>query len=128
MINNVELEIVKTYIDKTKQDRIIWELSKPEKRKDLMIRRFAGPELFDKACIQSVEYMSPNTLKTRLYQSSNAKEVYYIGEGYIGKLSLDQATVRTNTGEICIIYCGNGVGYYQGEECGKPPRYLLSGR
>ena len=125
MINGVELEIVKMFVAKSKQERIIWEFGKPEKRQNIMLRRFAGPEIFDGNCIQLVEYMPPQTLKNCLSHLSNAKEVYYIGEDYIGKLSLDQAALRANTGEICIIYCGNGIGYYQGEECGRPPRYLL---
>ena len=126
MINNIELEIVKLYVDKSKQERIIWELGKPQKRENIMIQRFAGPEIFEKSCMQQVEYMSPDSLKMYLSQLSGAKEVYYIGEEYIGELSLEQAVMRTNTGELCIIYCGNGIGYYQGErECGNPPRYLL---
>lgn len=126
MIDDVEREIVKMYISKSKQERIIWELSKPQKRQKIMIQRFATPEIFEKSCMQVVEYMSPDSLKMYLFQLSRAKEVYYIGEDYIGKLSLDQATVRANSGELCIIYCGNSIGYYQGEqEYGKPPRYLL---
>jgi len=52
--------------------------------------------------------------------------LYFIGESYIGTLPLKEAVKKAGTGEICIIYCGNGIGYYQGEqECGKPPRFLL---
>lgn len=126
MINSVELEIVKMYITKSKQERIIWELSNLKKRETIMIQRLVSPEVFEKSCMRLVEYMSPEKLKMYLFQLSRAKEVYYIGEDYIGQLSLDKATMKANTGEVCIIYCGNGIGYYQGEqECGKPPRYLL---
>ena len=126
MINGVELEIVKMYIVTNKPERLIWELSKPQKRQHIMIRRFASPEIFEKSWMRSVDYMSSEELKKCLSRLSRAKEVYFIGESYIGELSLDQATLRANAGELCIIYCGNGLGYYQGEqEYGKPPRYLL---
>ncbi len=126
MINITEIEIVKLYVIKNRQDRIVWELGNPKKRDFIMIKRFPGPENFKKSCMRSVEYMAPDEMKTYLHQLSKAKEVYYIGDNYIGVLSLEQATLRANTGELCIIYCGNGIGYYQGEqEFGKPPRYLL---
>ncbi len=49
-----------------------------------------------------------------------------LGESYIGELSLKQAVEKALFGEICIIYCGNGVGYYQGEQdIGSSPRFLL---
>lgn len=52
--------------------------------------------------------------------------MYFIGEDYIGDLSLKEAVERASEGEICIIYCGEGIGYYQGEqEKGAPPRFML---
>ena len=50
-----------------------------------------------------------------------------MGESYIGEIDIRHAAFNANRGEICLIYCGDGRGYYQGEECdGKPPRYILS--
>lgn len=126
MINSIELEIIKKYVTKSKQERIIWELDNPKKRENIVLTRFANPSIFNKKCLHQVEYMSPAIMKNYLFRLGKSKEVYFVGEKHIGELSLEQASRRANTGEICIIYCGNGVGYYQGEqEYGKPPRFLL---
>ena len=91
-----------------------------------MLERFPSPEIFDINCIQLVGYMPPDELEGYLFRLSRVEEVYFIGEDYIGELSLREATLRANTGELCISYCGKGIGDYQGEqEQGKPPRYLL---
>lgn len=126
MINSIELEIIKKYINKDKQERIIWEFGNSKKRDNIMLERFAGPDIFNKNCLQLLEYMPPDVMEKYLFQLSRAKDIYFIGQDYIGELPLKQAINRANTGEICIIYCGNGIGYYQGErECGNPPRFLL---
>lgn len=126
MIRSIELEIVKMFVEKNKQERVIWELDNPKKRHMIMMERFASPGIFKCDCLTSINYMSPNELEMYLFRISGANEVYYIGEEYMGKLLLHQAALKANTGEICIIYCGKGIAYYQGEqEQGKPPRYLL---
>lgn len=125
MLNQTEVEIIKTYVIKNKQDRLLYELSNPQKRTDV-IWRFAGIDIFKKECLKEVDYMSCKELKQCLFRLSGANEVYYIGLNYLGILSMEEAVKNANTGDICIIYCGNGIGYYQGEqECVKPPRYLL---
>jgi len=125
-INSIEQEIIKTYINKNKQDRIIWELGNTEKRMQIMLSRFAGPALFKSNCLYPVNYMSSNEMEKAFMELSGVQDVYFIGQSYIGEISLKEAVNRANTGEICIIYCGNGIGYYQGEEdSGKPPRFLL---
>ena len=55
-------------------------------------------------------------MQTYLYNLSKKSNVYFIGEDYIGDLSLKEAVERASEGEICIIYCGEGIGYYQGEQ------------
>ena len=121
----VEEEIIKMYIKKEKQDRLLWELKSPKKR-DTVFWHFAGPNCFKGACLQPVAYMSSDEMTKYLFQLGNMRDVYFIGESYIGILSLEQAVAKAHKGEICIIYCGKGLGYYQGEqEIGKPPRYLL---
>ena len=126
MNNRIEEEIVKMFVKKNKQARLIWEFRDPQKRQSIMIRKFASPGIFEDSCIQPAVYMPPNMLESCLFKLSKAEEVYYIGESYIGESSLHEAALRANTGEMCIIYCGKGIGYYQGEqEQGRPPRYLL---
>lgn len=124
-IDGVEQEIIKKYVDKNKQERILWELDNPKKRGNVFWK-FAGSDIFKKDCLQPVEYMSSDEMERHLFKLSGVRDIYFIGEDYIGELSLKEAVKRAGTGEICIIYCGNGIGYYQGEQdSGKPPRFML---
>lgn len=124
-INSIEEEIVKKYVIKNRQERILWEFSNPKKRINI-VWRFVDFGLFKKSCLQPTGYMTPDEIEKCLFQLAGVKFVYFIGECYIGELPLRQAAKRANTGEICIIYCGNGIGYYQGEQdYGSPPRFLL---
>lgn len=125
-INDIEIEIIKKFVNTSKQERIIWELSNPKKRKDVVFMRFPGPHIFKENCLQPVAYMSEVEMEKQLFQLGHVQDVYYIGESYIGKMALKDAARRANDGEVCIIYCGNGIGYYQGEqEYGSPQRFLL---
>lgn len=125
MRNVIEEEIVKKYIKKNKQDRILWELDNPKKRGNV-IWRMNRSDIFKESCLQPVGYMTKEIMKKYFYELSGVRKVYFIGEDFIGHLSIEQAVERANTGEVCIIYCGKGIGYYQGEqEIGKPPRFLL---
>ena len=121
----IEEELIKKYVIKEKQNRLLWELKNPKKR-NTVILRFAGTNCFKTNCLHAITYMSGDVMKRHLLHLSNAKDVYFVGESYVGTLSLEQAVAKAQTGEICIIYCGKGIGYYQGEqENGKPPRFLL---
>ncbi|MBQ7916947.1 MAG: RHS repeat-associated core domain-containing protein, partial [Firmicutes bacterium] len=126
MINPVEEEIVRGYVKDNKQERLLWELNSPKKRKTV-IWKFADSEVFKSNCLNPVKYMSAKQIEKHFSPILTASNVYFIGEDYIGQLTLQQAAQRAQEGEICIIYFGNGIGYYQGEQCtGKPPRFLLS--
>lgn len=121
----MEEEIVKNYIINNKQERILWELSNPRKRADVYWK-FAGPNIFKKNCLQVAEYMDSDELESKLLHMGKTDKVYYIGSNYIGELSLAQAVENVMLGAICVIYCGNGIGYYQGENDGaRTPRFFL---
>ena len=123
--NKFEDEIIKKYVIKNKQERILWELSSAKKR-DQVFWRFAGSEIFKNECLQFTEYMAPGELEEYLFKLTHVNKVYFIGEDYIGEMTLKEATLKMSKGEICIIYCGNGIGYYQGEEDGgNRPRCFL---
>ena len=125
-IHPMEEEIVKNYVVKNRQERILWELSSPRKRSGIMWRHFPGVRLFKAECLQATDYMPPSVMEKRLLELAGAKSVYYIGTNYIGELSLKEAVDMAYMDDVCIIYCGNGIGYYQGEqEYGSPPRFLL---
>ena len=126
MPNKIEQEIVQTYIVKNKRKRILWELDNPKKREYILFNRFLKINTWKKECFQPVEYLTSEKLSYYLAEKSKKKEVYFIGEDYIGPLSIKDAVERTEMGEWCMIYCGNGYGYFQGEGgCIKPARYLL---
>ena len=126
MPNKIEQEIVQTYIAKNKRKRILWELDNPKKREYILFNRFLGIDNWKKGCLQPVEYLTSEKLSYYLAEKSKKKEVYFIGEDYIGLLPIKDAVERTRKGEWCMIYCGNGYGYFQGEGgCIKPARYLL---
>ena len=108
-------EIIKNFVVKNKQERIIWELNNQKKRENVMLRRFPGTSLFKERCLQPIEVDLACTMEERLLQLGGGKEVYFIGDDYIGLLPLSDAAKRATAGEICIIYFGNGKGYYQGE-------------
>ena len=121
----IENEIVTKYVKKNKQERILWELSNPKKR-EKVFWKFSGVTIFKENCLKAEKERSGDELTNYLFQLGGSMDVYYIGTSYVGILSLEQAVARADKGEICIIYCGRGFGYYQGEqECGKVPRFLL---
>lgn len=125
-IHDTEIEIIKKYVVKNKQERILWELSNAAKRERVVFTRFPGSILFKEDCLRPVEYMTDTEIETRLLELGGTREVYWMGESYIGPLTLGEAVRRVFDGEIGILYCGNGIGYYQGEEdYGGRPRYLL---
>jgi len=122
---NIENEIINNYVIKNKQARIIWELSTPKKREDVFWR-FSGINIFKPNCLIRVNDIPVDYLREKCLAQNNFK-VYVLSSHYIGEASLDNSIKRAQNGEICIIYIGKGVAYYQGEECGGyRPRYILS--
>lgn len=125
-INKLEEEIVKKFVIKSKQERILWELSTSKARENVFWK-FAGPGIFKNHCLKIAQYMAPNELQKYLFELTHTHKVYFMGENYIGEMSLKEATLKMDLGYIGIIYCGNGIGYYQGEEeGGNRPRYFLT--
>ena len=119
------IEFIKKFVISNKQERLIWELGSPRKRRELFWR-FSGSSIFKDVCLQETEYMLADELEAKLYQLGKNKVVYFIGESCVGEISLREAVEKASYGEICVIYCGNGIGYYQGEEeRANTPRYFL---
>ena len=125
MDKKIEEEIIKTYVKKNKQERILWELSNPKKRKSV-IWKFHSPDIFIEKYLYPAKYMDAQSMKNYLFDLSGTLKVYYIGTNYIGFCSLEKAVEWAAEEGVYIIYCGNGIGYYQGEqEYGAPPRFIL---
>lgn len=125
-MTKLEEEIIRNYVKDSKQERLLWELNSPKKR-GKVIWKFAGSELFKSNCLKPTQYMSAKQIEMHFSTAVASNNVYFMGEDYIGQMTLKEAAQRAQEGGICIIYCGNGTGYYQGEQCsGKPPRFLLT--
>ena len=123
---NKGIEFIKTFVKSDKQERLLYELQNPKKRENIFWR-FAGSDIFKEGCLQKTDYMTADDLEAKLYQLNKSREVFYIGLSSVGEISLKKAVEKASLGEICVIYCGNGKGYYQGEqEVAKAPRYILS--
>lgn len=124
--NNLEEEFVKKFIIKNKQERILWELRSSKKRESVFWR-FAGTEILKKECLNDLGYMPQKELEGYLLKYVRSRCVYFIGNDYIGEISLEEAVAQMEMGSIGIIYCGDGIGYYQGEQeiNGHTPRCLL---
>lgn len=121
--NQIEIEIVKKFIRKNKQERILWELSSPKNRENIAYH-FDTPDIFSSECLYPVS-LDEKWMMADYFERKGILQVYYIGMNYVGQLTVKEA-LEESCCDICIIYYGNGIGYYQGEEAkGGPPRYLL---
>ena len=124
-INEVEHEIIRSFVAKNRQERLSWELANPKKR-EKFFWNFAGTQYFKQDCLQSIELLSYKELETAIFRFGKTRTVYYLGASCIGRIPLTQAVQYAAQGDICIIYCGNGRGYYQGEPySGNKNKYLL---
>lgn len=47
MINNIELEIISKFVNKSKRERFIYELGNSKKREHIMLKRFAKSNSHD---------------------------------------------------------------------------------
>lgn len=125
--SKIEEEIVKYFFIKCKQKRLLWELNNPKKREKI-IHRIIAIETYKSECLKPVKYLSEDDMERLLLDLAKKKDIYFIGESYIGALPIKEAVNRVGRGEWCLIYCGNGTGYLQAEqqEHGPSPQYLLS--
>ena len=61
-IDKVEEEIIKQFVVKNKQERILWELRNLKKREQVFWR-FAGPNILSRECLKKMEYRSIEELE-----------------------------------------------------------------
>lgn len=87
MNKETEVEIIKKFIVKNKQERIIWELQNAQKRKKVFWH-FDHPDIFKKEILYPSTYMDAEHLEKVLYKMSGTRECYVIGECYIGTMQL----------------------------------------
>lgn len=111
---NVEKEMISSFFLKHRQERLLWELGNPKKR-ERFFWNLAGTGSLKPECLQPLTWRTPEELETLLFRMGKTRIVYYIGALFLGETSLHQAVQYAAQGDICILYCGSGRGYYQGE-------------
>ena len=114
----VEKEIVTSFFLKNKQERLLWELGNPKKR-EKFFWNLAGTGFLKQECLNPMTWRSAEELERVLFGMGKTKSVYYMGGLFFGETSLHQAVQYAAQEDLCIIYCGNGSGYYQGEPNAK---------
>lgn len=123
---DIRKEIIKNYINKNKQERILWELNNPRKAEDAIWKLHHAQDLLKEDVIRPIQYMDSKKMKDYFHKVGATSEVYYIGHEDLGYIELDKAVKNASEGDVCIVYLGNGIAYYQGEEVpGGTPRYML---
>ena len=122
----MEQEFVQLFVKKSRQERILWEIGSKKYQDHVIAARFHDTENFQIAYLRPLDYHLLDQLYALLHPYCADDKIYYMGGRCIALLPLDSACDYAERGDICILYCGNGVGYYQGEQSyGPPPRYLL---
>ncbi len=132
----VEQEIISLLFPKNKRQRIRYELSKtdlndPNSFDDFHWKHLHHSEHFNLKNLQ-VEETYPS--KKELRKLAGNESVYYMGLNYYGWISVEDAWEKAFEGDICLIYLGDGVAWYQGEQFSAnsvgaaPERYLLTVR
>ena len=77
MSRAIEEEIIKQYIKKNKQERMLWELNNPQKREEV-IWRFSKPGIFIEKCLTPIGYMDKIHMIEYLFKLSGVSNVYYL--------------------------------------------------
>ena len=122
----IETEIIKLFVQKQYQKRLLYEINS-KKKYDTVWHHFHTEKKFKKECLEKVDYMKKEDLEKYLFRLSGKKNVYFMGMAEKRKkMLLEDAVNEIVEMEIGIIYCGDGIGYYQGEEeLADTPRYIL---
>ena len=68
------IDFIKSFVISNKQERLIWELESPKKRRNLFWR-FAGSNIFKDGCLQETDYIPGDELEAKFYQLSKNKVV-----------------------------------------------------
>ncbi len=131
----VEQEIISLFFPKNKRKRIRYELSKVDLNDPDSFGDFHWRNLHSSNNINLKGLYAEDSClsESELHNFAGKDPVYYMGLDYYGWLSVNEAFEKAfHESHMCLIYCGNGVAYYQGEHYSKngigaaPERYRLS--
>lgn len=122
----LEKEIVDNYYQKWCRKRIKWELETPRKRKDA-IWKMRLVKYLEESTMYLIEYLTVEELKDKVLELGGKSQSYLISVGFVGELNFEEAIEMARNDDMgCILYFGNGVGYYHEGELDKfPPEYIL---
>ena len=77
MDSKIEEEIVRCFLQKNRQDRIIWELQSKRKR-DSVMWKLCDTHLFKREVLYPQRYLSPKNLTEKLEALGAKKTIYMI--------------------------------------------------
>ena len=125
----IEKEIVKFFFQKKVRKRVEYELFSKKKRDNAIVRLIAPEFSLEPATMHPIDGAEPDDVIRKLIELGASKnDAYIMNLGDEGQyVTLDEA-VNTAflSGMPVIVYCGNGIGYAQGElEVGPQSRFLL---
>ena len=122
----IEKEIVDNYYQKRCKKRIKWELETPRRRRDA-IWKMGDRKYLEEKRLHFVKYMSDKNLILKILEMGGTKRAYYMSIDFIGELTIEEAVRKAREDYWgCIVYFGNGIGYYHEGELEKfPPEYIL---
>ncbi len=127
MNSRIEEEIVRCFIQKNRQDRIIWELQSKRKR-DSVMWKLCDTHLFKREVLYPQRYLSPEDLAEKLEALGAQKTIYMIAFDEMYELedcSVLEGIERQRSNPY-LLYYGNGLGYFEGmQEDGAPERCIL---
>ncbi len=118
----IEQEIIRHFFRKDRQERLYWELS--GKKRAEFYWHLAGTRELKPECLHDL-FGDKRPLAQIFRQAGAGDPIYYIGSSHTGPTSPEDALTRANRGEMCLVYFGNGTGYWQGEQTPTQPRALL---
>lgn len=126
-----EHEIIEEMIDlffvKKRRERMKYVFSSKEKRREAYFRYNSG-DYIDKSFIKyQVNKLSMQDIYKMLIEEGGNKKCFMISCSESGLYNTEDALKRAmNNGLGAMLYLGNGVGYFQGEQyIGSPERYIL---
>jgi len=125
--SKIEEEIVRCFIQKNRQDRIIWELQSKRKR-DSVMWKLCDTHLFKQEVLYPQRYLSPEDLAEKLEDLGAQKTIYMIA--FDEMYELEDCSVlegiERQWDNPYLLYYGNGLGYFEGmQEDGAPERCIL---
>lgn len=127
MDSRIEEEIIRCFIQKNRQDRIIWELQSKRKR-DSVMWKLCDTHLFKQEVLYPQRYLSPDDLAEKLEALGAQKTIYMIA--FDEMYELEDCSVlegiERQWDNPYLLYYGNGLGYFEGmQEDGAPERCIL---